>query len=846
MKKLGEFILKNSKMIFLVLVIITVLSIFYISKLEIRPGFLDLLPSDDPYVKVYEEATNEFKSIDSVIIGIEGNREDIINYIENISAKLKNLEYIDAIYYKNPIDFISKNIFLLSPERDRKILKELYTATNLEEFFRSINVMFSEPEGGYKINESEKKQFEYIISSFENLLHSIEKVDENGIKENLKNMLFGDKYLISQDGSFGMIIIRPTINSNDIENDIEKVVELVNSIEKIVKSESEKYNVKSGLTGTLVIARDKMVVTERDMMVATSVSLILILLIFILGFRSFRYMILAVVPLILGIIWSLGFADISIGSLNIMTVMMGAILAGLGIDYSIHIISLFIELRKNGLSINDAIIGVFEKNIRGVVAGAITTAIGMGIFSISSFPGFREFGIVLSSGIILTLLASVFGLTILLKKFGKKYKDPGNYFVIDYDVKKYRKFVLIAFSLVLVLSFVKISNIEFDKNMMNIEAKGLESIELNGKILEKFEFSPDNTIFISDNLSEAKTLHTELKELTVFSEIDSIVNYIPAAEDQIIGLRLSNEIKNKEYIEKDIWNIKEELNSLNFNLTKSALALNLIGQKEMGDYLRDIVKDGVLLRIAKKDNDDLNKIQNIILFTLKELREILNTKDLITLENLPEEIKNNYIGKTGKFLTTAYTNGDIWNVDFQKEYFNALDKIKSKNASGTALIFLRVIQISSKEGTKILLMTILFIFIVLLFDMKSLKYAIISLLPMVLSIIILLGIMGWFDIKFNVVNIIDLPLIIGIGVDDGIHLIHRYRKEKDLRISLKSTGKAITMTTLTTGAAFGSFILSKYRGFVGFGLLLLLGVVFSYIITVFLVTSIISYLDDKK
>jgi hypothetical protein len=731
---------------------------------------------------------------------------------------------------------------LLSPERDRKILKELYTATNLEEFFRAINVMFSEPEGGYKINESEKKQFEYIISSFENLLHSIEKVDENGIKENLKNMLFGDKYLISKDGSFGIIIIRPTINSNDIE----KVVELVNSIENIVKSESEKYNVKLGLTGILVIARDEMVVTERDMMVATSVSLILILLIFILGFRSFRYMILAVVPLILGIIWSLGFADISIGSLNIMTVMMGAILAGLGIDYSIHIISLFIELRKNGLSINEAIRGVFEKNIRGVVAGAITTAIGMGIFSISSFPGFREFGIVLSSGIILTLLASVFGLTILLKKYGKKYKDPGNYFVIDYDVKKYRKFVLIAFSLVLVLSFVKISNIEFDKNMMNIEAKGLESIELNGKILEKFEFSPDNTIFISDNLSEAKTLHTELKELTVFSEIDSIVNYIPATEDQIIGLRLSSEIKNKEYIEKDIGNFKPELNSLNFNLTKSALALNLIGQKEMGDYLRDIVKDGVLLRIAKKDNDDLNKIQNTILFTLKELREILNTKDLITLENLPEEIKNNYIGKTGKFLTTAYTNGDIWNVDFQKEYFNALDKIKSKNASGTALIFLRVIQISSKEGTKILLMTILFIFIVLLFDMKSLKYAIISLLPMVLSIIILLGIMGWFDIKFNVVNIIALPLIIGIGVDDGIHLIHRYRKEKDLRISLKSTGKAITMTTLTTGAAFGSFILSKYRGFVGFGLLLLLGVVFSYIITVFLVTSIISYLDDKN
>ncbi|GAB6189534.1 hypothetical protein JCM30566_12740 [Marinitoga arctica] len=166
--------------------------------------------------------------------------------------------------------------------------------------------------------------------------------------------------------------------------------------------------------------------------------------------------------------------------------------------------------------------------------------------------------------------------------------------------------------------------------------------------------------------------------------------------------------------------------------------------------------------------------------------------------------------------------------------------------SGTALVFLKVIQISASEGKKILILTIIFIFIVLLFDMKSLKYAIISMLPMVLSIILILGVMGWFNIKFNVVNIIALPLIIGIGVDDGIHLIHRYRREKNIKKALMSTGKAITMTTLTTGAAFGSFILAKYRGFIGFGFLLLLGVIFSYLITIFVITSILSYEKSNK
>uniref|UniRef100_UPI00356287D6 MMPL family transporter n=1 Tax=Ilyobacter sp. TaxID=3100343 RepID=UPI00356287D6 len=106
-----------------------------------------------------------------------------------------------------------------------------------------------------------------------------------------------------------------------------------------------------------------------------------------------------------------------------------------------------------------------------------------------------------------------------------------------------------------------------------------------------------------------------------------------------------------------------------------------------------------------------------------------------------------------------------------------------------------------------------------------------------------LGVMGWTGFKFDMVNIIGVPLIIGIGVDDGVHIIHRYLAEKNIFEAVRSTGKAVTLTTITTIAAFGTLMLARYRGFVHFGLLLTIGVGFAYLLTISLLVSLISIVD---
>jgi predicted RND superfamily exporter protein len=135
------------------------------------------------------------------------------------------------------------------------------------------------------------------------------------------------------------------------------------------------------------------------------------------------------------------------------------------------------------------------------------------------------------------------------------------------------------------------------------------------------------------------------------------------------------------------------------------------------------------------------------------------------------------------------------------------------------------------------------IYIILIVDLKSLKYATLSILPMAMTVVSMLGIMGWTGFKLDVVNIIAVPLIVGIGIDDGVHIIHRYRIEKNLFKTIRSTGKAITLTTLTTMAAFGTLMLSKYRGFVHFSMLITTGVGLAYLMTLFLLFSTLAIVD---
>jgi len=219
--------------------------------------------------------------------------------------------------------------------------------------------------------------------------------------------------------------------------------------------------------------------------------------------------------------------------------------------------------------------------------------------------------------------------------------------------------------------------------------------------------------------------------------------------------------------------------------------------------------------------------------------EMTNTEPL-TLDNLPSDIKNRFTGKSGNvFIINVYPEKNIWeDANFLYRFTEEATEL-SKKATGLPPIFVELMDIMSKDGRKASFLAIVAAFLVLLLDFRSFKYALIGMVPFIFGAIWMTGFMEILGLQFTMMNILAVPLIIGIGIDDGVHILHRWKIEKNLDIVYRSTGKAIFLTSLTTMLGFGSLCFATYRGLGSMGIALFIGVGTCFLATLFIIPTIL-------
>ena len=138
-------------------------------------------------------------------------------------------------------------------------------------------------------------------------------------------------------------------------------------------------------------------------------------------------------------------------------------------------------------------------------------------------------------------------------------------------------------------------------------------------------------------------------------------------------------------------------------------------------------------------------------------------------------------------------------------------------------------------------------FIILLLDFRNLKLTLLTFIPLICSIIALFGIMGLTGIKFDFVNIIAIPLLIGIGIDDAVHISHRYRMEGagSMALTISRTGTAVLLTTITTVIGFGSFIPSIMRAMRSTGIVLSVAMTLAFVYSVMLHPTLLVLVRER-
>jgi hypothetical protein len=380
----------------------------------------------------------------------------------------------------------------------------------------------------------------------------------------------------------------------------------------------------------------------------------------------------------------------------------------------------------------------------------------------------------------------------------------------------------------------------------------------------------DYALILTDDVDQSRALAKEYRELGSVAVTEDISLYLPSETEQDKRiphiLEIQEKIKASEIkdviVREDMEMVKEEIARLEMNVMEMQDMAFIGGQDKVDNKCKEIVGD-------PDDPDSKNMFKGLMLLLetnetpvitgfsgfhqrfapyFKQAVLQMGATDPISLEDLPASILDRYgNANRDQFLVTVFPAGNIWqDKNFLDRFVQDLEGV-SDRATGMPPVFRALVEIIGRDGRNAVLLTLVIVFLLLILDFRSPRMALMAMIPLAFGIFWMVGLMHIVGMQLTVMNVMGLPLIVGIGIDDGVHIVHRWKHEGKgkIRVVFSSTGKAILLTSLTTMLAFGSLVFSIWRGFGHLGGALFLGVGACFLTTVLGLSGLIG-LNERK
>ena len=881
--------------------VVSVVSAYLAGHLSVTMRWSDLLPTKDPRTIEFNKIIDEFVSATSLVVVVQGEESRIKEFADVLAPKITaayddqhEIQLFRRVDYKQEIDFLKDHGLLLLKEENLKDLKTMFMDANLVGLLTNLNdSMEKEYVGKQESLSTREKEDQAVmfLDGLQSLVLSLQAaaqgkgISEGEIQGVADKLLLGEPYYLSYDKTTLILNAIPNFTMMDLE-----LVEVgTDAVQEIVDELLLDYSdVTAGLTGFIAIGRDEMFYSERSLGTTTAIALVAILALLILSFRMWVAPLLALTNLLIGILWAMGAVAVVVGQLNIMTQMMAVILLGLGIDFSIHLIAGFSEWRAAGDDIAAALEKTFLKNGKGVITGALTTACAFFTLVISQSRGMKEMGLVTGTGLLAILVTTFLFLPCLLvlreRRWDKKWaKGSALKDKVQRDITfrflgktaawlgKCYLFTL-ASALLLTAVFVWMAlGISFDHNYLNIEPKGITSVVMQDVILDKFDLSMDYALVLTDDVEQSREISEQYRKIGSVAMVEDIARYLPSFEQQQkrtphireIRAAIVSQTLRPQILPEEMPLLEDEIERLEMNVIEMQDMAYLGGQDKVDNKCQEIIGDPEaagsvnifrpLYQILEEKGVDhvagFSLFQQAFAPYYRNLVLRMSQIDAINPDDLPLSILDRYSNeKRDQFLISVFPAGGIWqDAEFLKRFVSDLERV-SERATGMPPVFRALIEVIGQDGRNAVLLTLVLVFFLLWLDFRRPGYALMALIPLCGGVLWMLGLMRLTGMQLTVMNVMGLPMIVGIGIDDGVHIVHRYLEEGKghLRAIFASTGKAILLTSLTTMLAFGSLVFSIWRGFGQLGGALFLGVGACFLTTVIFLSGIIGFLDRKR
>jgi len=815
----------------------------------------------------YAEYARDFGELEDIVVVVEaGSFEGARDYATRLSQELRDspVEFHRIAYRIDPQRFEGRQLLYLPTAELKKIRDKIFDYQEFMEDFAGDPSLARLLEG---INTQLATAF--VSNVFDLGLQDSNLPVDTGFLQVLLEQIasrlerptpyrspwgallsFGEGppahagYFLSEDKSLLFVLVEtPEGRKGSFVGDRDAIEAIRGAVDRLRPAFPD---VRVGVTGAPALSNDEMSAAFRDSRLATILAFVLTLLVMILAFRRVAKPLLMLGVLTITLAWSLGMVTLTVGHLTLFSVMFIPIVIGIGIDYGNYYLFRYREEMDRGRTVGEAHDLTAARTGPGMLISALTAGGTFLVLMVTDFRGIQELGFIAGTSLLLTWLGMMTVFPALLTLVDGRHADE------TADVKPwphqieqshapildrltwFPKTVLVAAAVATVSSAWAVWHIEFDYNVLNLQAKGTESVTWEKRILATTGRSGVTGLSSAHTLEELRQKRQAFEALPSVSEVDSVLRAIPDGQQEKLAViesfaPLVAPVRIGRSSPLDLDRLKNALAGIKrrFDIEAAEAGPSIPAEvKAVHEKLRD-----TLIRLHRVERSvaeaTLNHLQlqlyRDFVETFHALQRNLSPRP-ITLADLPDELRGKFVGKNGRLLIQVHPKVNIWEKDGARTFVSELRSVDPE-VTGPPIITYEATVLMERaylQGTAYAFGVVAALSLLMI---RRFRDTALALLPLALGLVWTIGLMHAFGIKFNLANIWALPMLIGASAEFGLNVMLRHLEGRGGHgpIVARSTVMAVALNGCLAMIGFGSLMIASYRGIFSLGLLLTIG-----------------------
>lgn len=773
----------------LIILLLTAWAAVQARNLKIDADIANLLPQSFESLRALEQVERRFGGVGYVVVvGSGAEPETLKRFAEEVSQKLEALPAVRYVDYKRANSWFRERALYYMDVGDLEAIQEqIEDRANYER--RKANPLLVDLEDSaapsLDFSEIEAK---YKARAERRSIHQVQSDQD---------------YYLDSEAKMIALLIKPTNLANNLDFAKKVVFEVEGALDRVDLSLYPGLKVE--LTGRYKKRLDQQRSIEGDLATTSGIALMLMLLYLVVHFRRLSAIGFIMAPLLVAMLWTFGLAAVLFDSLNILTGFVGAILLGLGIDHGIHLLGRYQSERAKGGSAEEAIEATYSGTGHAVLLASATTLVGFLGLSFTDVRAFREFGQMAAWGTACVVLAYTVMLPALLSVAGR-FKWTASAHGPSPAVQAYARilprwgpslFWLSTVGLFFVAIFALKTSFNYDFDALH--GGDLPSYRLDRTVNTMLGRSQTPLVVLLDRADQegpaSEALRARGRALGSASGVDFIASTVELVPEQQAD------------------------------------------KQEILQAIRGALKNFDPDRLSKADREQYTQFL------------AYSAAEPFTFDDLPIEVRRQFSPSGARpeggilllFPSVSLSDGERV-VALGQEVRNLdLGAGVIASAAGGPMVLADVLGMIFAESPRVIAITMVLVFVALWVLLGRLSTAVLCFLPAPVTVLATLGGAHLIGLQINYINMVIVPVLFGIGVDAGVHLVLRgVRSSDDLVEVVTDVGRAVLGATITTAFGFGTLMLAHHPGLASFAQLALLGLAANLIASLVWLTSLLA------